>query len=104
MEDKLSECDFLSEDMFDEIIGLIAIFDDELKVKIHLSNVLLEIEILPCENEDKLDDQNIRISFILQFKISEKEKLYFIRHCKGFYYKYSVKVSLSWIFFKLQGF
>jgi len=77
-----SSCE-IPEDSQDEIESLVAIYGDELRLDFTSNSVSLEMDIIPCESEIKMSDQDSRVFFCLGITLSANSSALELRKCKG---------------------
>lgn len=82
MEVDLSDCN-ISEDCQDEILSLLAIYGDDLRIEVSDTLVSLEMDIVPYESEVKMTDQDMRVCFCLGIRVYLDRSLIDVRKCKG---------------------
>ena len=82
MEAELDACN-ISDDAKDEIAALKAIYEDEIFITIEQDFATVEIEIVPCEDGEERDEQDLRVLCTLQFQLKADVSLITVRKCKG---------------------
>ena len=82
MEAELDACN-ISDDAKDEIAALKAIYEDEIVITIEQDFATVEIEIVPCEDGEERDEQDLRVLCTLQFQLKADVSLITVRKCKG---------------------